>query len=110
MSRNFIRALISCTCRVSYQSHCFDKNLFDQLANVLLEFIDRNDSFQMEILLAIEEMNKKTHPEVVLTKIFNQLTNRKIVTGEVLYHWKHKSDESVASEINDLYKQFYDKE
>lgn len=101
--------MICCICRVSSQSSCFDKNLFDQLTSVLVEFIDRQDSFQMEILLAIEDMGKQSHPEVVISKIFSQLTNQKVVTSEVLCHWKNKSDESVASEINELYERFFNK-
>lgn len=101
--------MICCICHVSFQSSCFDKNLFDQLTSVLVEFIDRQDSFQMEILLAIEDMGKESHPEVVITKIFNQLSNQKVVSSEVLYHWKNKSDESMSSEINELYERFYNK-
>ena len=80
-----------CICRVCFTSSFWDKNLFDQLEPVLAEFMQRADSFELIVLIAVEEMRNKLHPEFV-SKCRSQLIESKTVTAEAVEVWKAGSE------------------
>ncbi len=80
-------------CRVCFTSSFLDKNLFEQLEPVLAEFMQRADSFELVVLLAVEEMGNKMHPEFVF-KCRSQLIESKTVTAEAVEVWIAGSETS----------------
>ena len=68
----FFHALISIICQFSFESVFFDKYLFDQLSQILIEITSRNDIFENELISKVENIWKQMKPGFV-SKVLNQL-------------------------------------
>lgn len=94
ISKEFLRVLISLTCKSCLSSISFDSVLFKKRCPVLSLFISQTENGQLEALISIQALclDLDNFAGMILTFIFDILYMEKIISENSFLRWKLQAD------------------